>query len=179
MAKVNKKNTAKGNDLSFRINDELHGDYDVRVIGEGLVSSVMPLTEAKALAESMGLDLIEMNRYSQPPLMRVATYDKMLYEMKKAAKKNRQSAKPLKEVQLSVSIAQHDMETKANNARRFISEGSTVKVVLSMKGREMARREENKRSIFEFIDSLNDVAVPESMPKDMGNRTIVILKKKN
>ena len=44
---------------------------------------------------------------------------------------------------------------------------------------EMARREENKRSIFEFIDSLNDVAVPESMPKDMGNRTIVILKKKN
>lgn len=111
--------------------------------------------------------------------MRVATYDKMLYEMKKAAKKNRQSAKPLKEVQLSVSIAQHDMETKANNARRFISEGSKVKVVLSMKGREMARREENKRSIFEFIDSLNDVAVPESMPKDMGNRTIVILKKKN
>ena len=179
MAKVNKKNTAKGNDLSFRINDELHGDYDVRVIGEGLVSSVMPLTEAKALAESMRLDLIEMNRYSQPPLMRVATYDKMLYEMKKAAKKNRQSAKPLKEVQLSVSIAQHDMETKANNARRFISEGSKVKVVLSMKGREMARREENKRSIFEFIDSLNDVAVPESMPKDMGNRTIVILKKKN
>ena len=179
MAKVNKKNTAKGNDLSFRINDELHGDYDVRVIGEGLVSSVMPLAEAKALAESMGLHLIEMNRYSQPPLMRVATYDKMLYEMKKAAKKNRQSAKPLKEVQLSVSIAQHDMETKANNARRFISEGSKVKVVLSMKGREMARREENKRSIFEFIDSLNDVAVPESMPKDMGNRTIVILKQKN
>ena len=52
MAKVNKKNTAKGNDLSFRINDELHGDYDVRVIGEGLVSSVMPLTEAKALTSA-------------------------------------------------------------------------------------------------------------------------------
>lgn len=178
MARFNKK-PDKGNSPSFRINDELHGDYNVRVTGEGIVSSVMPLGEAKSLAASMGLDLIEINRYSQPPIMKVAVYDKMLYEMKKNAKKNKQATKPLKEVQLSVNIAQHDMETKANNAKRFIAEGSKVKVVMSMRGRELSRREENKRSIYEFIDSLSEVAVPESMPKDMGNRTIVILKKKN
>ena len=47
-----------------------------------------------------------------------------------------------------------------------------------MRGRELARRDENKKSIFEFITLLDEVAVPESMPKDEGNKTIVILKKR-
>jgi translation initiation factor IF-3 len=102
----------------------------------------------------------------------------MLYEMKKAAKKSKQNAKPLKEIQLSVNIAKHDLETKANNARKFLEDGSRVRVVLSMKGRELSRREENKKSILEFIVMLDDVAVPETTPRDEGNRTSVILKKK-
>jgi len=84
----------------------------------------------------------------------------------------------LKEIQLSVNIAKHDLETKANNARKFLEDGSRVRVVLSMKGRELSRREENKKSILEFIVMLDDVAVPETTPRDEGNRTSVILKKK-
>lgn len=102
----------------------------------------------------------------------------MLYELKKAAKKNKQHTKPFKEVQLSVNIAPHDLETKANQAKKFIENGSKVKVVLTMRGRELARRDDNKKSILEFITLLDEVAVPESMPKDEGNKTIVILKKR-
>ena len=105
--------------------------------------------------------------------------DKMLYELKKSAKKNKQQAKPLKEIQLSVNIAKHDLETKANNARKFIEDGSRVRVILTMKGRELSRREENKKSILEFIVLLEDVATPEAAPRDEGNKTTVILKKKN
>ena len=97
---------------------------------------------------------------------------------KSAAKKNKQSAKPLKEVQLSVNITEHDLQTKANNARKFIENGNKVKVTLTMKGRELSRRDESKRSILEFIVMLEDIAVPESQPRDDGNKTIVILKKK-
>ena len=102
----------------------------------------------------------------------------MLYELKKIAKKTKQNAKPLKEIQLSVNIATHDLQTKANNARKFIEEGSRVRVTLSMKGRELMRREENKKSILEFVVMMEDVAVPETPLKDEGNKTTVILKKK-
>ena len=103
----------------------------------------------------------------------------MLYELKKSAKKQQHNSKALKEIQLSVSIADNDMQTKANNAAKFLQAGSKVKVVLLMKGREKARREENKKSIYKFITMLEDVAIPESIPKDEGdNKTIVILKKK-
>ena len=98
---------------------------------------------------------------------------------KKNAKKQQHNNKPLKEIQLSVSIAENDMKTKANNARKFLLGGSKVKVILKMKGREKIRREENKKSIYEFITMLEDIASPESLPKDEGdNKTIVILKKK-
>lgn len=162
----------------FRVNDELRGSYDVRIIGDGIESKVVSLDEAKKIASGMEMDLIEINRRAQPPIMRIAQYDKFIYKLKKDAKKNKHNAKPLKEIQLSVNISEHDLKTKANNARKFIEDGSKVKVTLSMKGRELTRREENKKSILEFIVMLEEVATPESMLRDEGNKTIVILKKK-
>lgn len=162
----------------FRVNDEIYGHKDVRIVGEGIESRVVPLEEAKKIAYEMELDLIEINSNVTPAVLKIASYEKMVYELKKAAKKNKQTAKPLKEIQLSVNISEHDLQTKANNARKFIENGNKVKVTLTMKGRELNRREENKRSILEFIVLLEDVATPESQPRDDGNKTIVILKKK-
>ncbi len=164
--------------ISYRINEEIYGFENVRVVGENIESRVLPLTEAKKLALSLGLDLVEMNTKINPPIMRIANYEKLIYELKKAAKKNKQSNNQLKEIQLSVNIASNDLKIKAKKAREFIEDGDKVKVILSMKGRELSRRDENKRSILEFITLLEDVAVPENMPKDEGNKTIVILKKK-
>ena len=162
----------------FRINDELHGTYDVRIVGEDIESKIISLSEAKKIANDMEMDLIEINSNVNPPIMKIASYEKMLYEMKKAMKKNKQNVKPMKEIQLSVNISEHDLQTKVNNARKFIEGGSKVKVVLSMRGRELVRREENKLSILEFIVALENVAIPEAQPRDEGNRTVVILKKK-
>lgn len=172
------KNKSVFNEPNFRVNDELHGNYDVRIVGEGIESKVVKLDEAKKIANDMELDLIEINSKTDPPILKIASYEKMIYEMKKAAKKNKQTAKPLKEIQLSVNITEHDLQTKANNAKKFIENGSKVKATLTMKGRELVRREDSKRSILEFIVMLEDVAVPESEPRDDGNKTIVILKKK-
>ena len=160
------------------MNDEIRGYNELRIVGEGIESKITTMAEARKIAESMELDLIEINPTSNPPVVKVASYEKLMYELKKAAKKNKQSAKPLKEIQLSVNITEHDLQTKANNAKKFIENGSKVKVTLTMKGRELTRREDSKRSILEFIVMLEDVAVPESQPRDDGNKTIVILKKK-
>ena len=168
------------NDLAskFKVNEEIRLHGNVRVVGEGLESKVVSIEEARRIAESMGLDLVDLGGRQETPVLKVCNYEKMIYEMKKAAKKNKQHTKPLKDIQLSVNIAKHDMETKANNARKFIEDGCRVRVTLTMKGRELSRREENKKSILEFIVMLEDVAVPEAVPRDDGNKTSVILKKK-
>ena len=163
----------------FRVNDEIRFNGSVRIVGNGIESKVVPMSEARKIAEDMELDLVEIQGKLDIPVIRICNYEKMLYELKKIGKKTKQNAKPLKEIQLSVNIAKHDLETKANNARKFIEEGSRVKAILTMKGREMSRREENKRSILEFIVMLEDVAVPEAALRDEGNKTTVILKKKN
>lgn len=170
----------KKNDFSsrFKVNEEIRLYGNVRIVGEGIESKVVPIEEARSMAESMELDLVLLNTNGNEPVVKLCNYEKMLYEMKRMAKKNKQTAKPLKDIQLSVNIAKHDMETKANNARRFLEDGSRVRVTLTMKGREMARHEENKKSILEFIVMLDDVAVPEAAPRDDGNRTSVILKRR-
>lgn len=172
---------AKKNDFSskFRVNDEIRIGGNVRIVGEGIESKVVAMSEARKIAEDMELDLVEIQGKSDVPIVRVCNYEKMLYELKKAAKKNKQQVKPLKEIQLSVNIAKHDLETKANNAKKFIEDGSRVRVTLAMKGRELSRREDNKKSILEFIVMMDDVAIPESTPKDEGNKTVVILKKRS
>ena len=170
----------KKNDVSskFRVNDEIRFNGNVRIVGNDIESKIVTMSEARNIANKMELDLVEIQGNLEIPIIRICNYEKMLYELKKAAKKSKQNVKPLKEIQLSVNIAKHDLETKANNARKFIEDGSRVRVTLTMKGRELSRREENKKSILEFIVMMDEVATPESAPKDEGNKTTVILKKK-
>lgn len=173
-----------------RINDELRGNYNVRVVypkdcGENDVysereyeSQVMSLAEAKRLSDKLNLDLIEINPNQNPPVLRIDDYGKWLYNEKKKRKENKQSKIELKEIQLSTNIGKHDLEIKVNKAKEFILGGDKVKVVLTMRNRELSRREESKKCLYEFIVMMEDVATPESMPKDEGTKAIVILKKK-
>lgn len=176
MAKQTKKERI---DSRFKVNEEIIVNGNVRIVGEGIESKVVSIGDARRIADTMDMDLVLINNSQETPIVRICNYEKMLYELKKSEKKNKHNSKPLKEIQLTVNIAKHDLETKANNARKFLEDGSRVKVVLSMKGRELTRRDDNKRSILEFIVMLEDIAVPESVPRDEGNRTIVVLKKKN
>jgi translation initiation factor IF-3 len=163
----------------FKVNDEIRFNGNVRVVGDKIDSRVVSMSEARKIAQDMELDLVEIQGKLEIPVLRVCNYEKMIYELKKSAKKNKQSVKPLKEIQLSVNIAKHDLETKANSARKFIEDGCRVRAILTMKGRELSRRDENKKSLLEFIVMLEDVATPETTPRDEGNKTSVILKKKN
>ena len=175
--KPNFKKT-KDSDIEYRVNTEINDVTECRVSSETVPSQIMPFGKALELAESMEMDLIEINSNVNPPIMRIAPYDKFIYQQKKKAKANKQQPQQLKEIQLRVNIAENDIKTKARKAMEFISDGDKVKVTLTMKGRELARRDENKKAIYEFITMLEDVAQAESMPKDDGNRTIVILKPK-
>lgn len=187
----NKYNNKKASFPEPRVNDEIRGNYEVRVVyptnyvpsdihywNLEFTSEVMDLNDAKKLANSLNLDIFEINPNLNPPIMRIDDYDKWLYREKKKQKENKQNKTELKEIQLSTNIGKHDLEIKANKAKEFISDGDKVKVVLTMKNRELSRREESKRCLYEFILMVEDVATPESMPRDEGSKAIVILKKK-
>ena len=165
------------NEFNFRINDEIRNCEKVRIVGDGIDSSVVDIKTARNIASEMNLDLVEINGKVNPPIIRICNYEKFIYQLKKN-KKNNKPTSQTKEIQLSVNIAKHDLETKANQAKRFIEQGDKVKITLSMKGRELNRREENKKSILEFIVMMEDVASIESM-RDESNKTIAILKKKS
>ena len=166
-----------------RINEEIQGYSEVRLVMEDdegkTTNKICKLYEARSMAKEHGLDLIEISPSAKPPVLKMADYSKYFYELKKQAKVKNQNKCELKEISLSVNISMHDLEIKANKAKEFIAKGDKVKVTLMMKKRELLRREENKKSILEFIVLMSDVAVPESLPKDEGNKSIVILKKKN
>lgn len=161
-----------------RINNEIIA-REVRVVTNEIKGVVMPFDEALSIANDNGKDLIEVNSKTTPPIVTIEEYSKFLYNLKKNNKKNNKPTTALKEIQLSVNIADNDLKTKCKKAVEFLNRGDKVKVILTMKGRELSRREENKKSIYMFLDYISEVGVPESMPKDEGNKTSVIIRKKN
>ena len=173
-----KKNNKNAESLKFRINDEIRGDYEVRIVGNKIESKVVSLSEAKKIAEDMELDLIEINANAKPPIMKIASYEKMIYELKKSAKKNKHATKPLKEIQLSVNISEHDLTTKANNARKFIEDGNKVKITVRFRGRELNYVKLGEVVLNRFIEDLSDVATPEKKPILEGKNMFIILAKK-
>lgn len=167
------------NTLSFKVNDEIKLNSElVRIVGNSIESKVIPFDEAKKIAESKGLDLIEINSKVNPAIIRMDDYSKFLFDQKKIARKNKQKVMQIKEIQLTTNIGLNDLETKVKKAIEFIEDGNKVKVVLTMKGRELSRREDSKKSLYQFIDKTKEVAVAESLPKDEGNKCIVTLKHK-
>lgn len=167
------------------INDEIKGYKLVRLIYEdnnkenNLSFNILTTLEiAKSKASEMKLDLVEINGNANPPILKIIDYSKYLFNLKKNLK-NKKKTSQIKEIQLKTNISEHDIDTKVKQAKKFIADGDKVKVTLTMKGRELTRREDSKKCIFVFIDKMSDVAIPESMPKDDNNKSIVILKTKN
>ena len=164
-------------DFNFLINDEirLNDKDEVRLVVDD-ESNVVLYKDVKNTANENGFDIIGINLKATPPVLTVGDYNKFRYDFKKSRKPNKQ--KPLKEIDLRVNIAPNDLSTKVNHAKEFITHGSKVKVVLTVKGRELSRFEQSSKPIYDFIDMISDVAIPENLPKRDGNKFIVILKKK-
>ena len=186
---ANTFNQKKNNGLiEPRINHESKGVTEVRLIykehkdsvSERDFNKVVPWREAIRLANEKGLDLIEINGKTKPIIVKLEDYSKYLYELKKQLKQKKKKTTALKEIQLSVNISLHDLEIKAKKAKEFLEDGDKVKVVLTMKGRELTRRESSKKSFYQFLTIMIDsgIASFDSAPRDEEKKCYVILKKK-
>src|ERR1700721_2937336 len=124
----------------IRINDRIRA-REIRVIDEnGEQLGILAPFEALKIARERGLDLVEVAPNAVPPVCRIQDYGRYLYEKEKSdrAARKKQKVIVVKEVKFSVTVDEHDYQTKKNQAVRFLKEGDKVKASLRFKGRQMA-----------------------------------------
>ena len=161
----------------FRVNDKIRS-ATVQLVDEkkkGLVE--VSLEEALEKAKKAGLDLVEVDSTSEPPVCKIMDYGKRLYKMKKDEKRAKKAQKslPIKEIRLKVGTGDHDLGVKEKKAKQFLEKGHKLRLTLMMRGREMAHMDLAYEKIKMFSERLAEFGTVEEDTKRHGNRLLLIL----
>ncbi len=137
------------------------------------------MTSAEALrkAEEQDLDLVLIAPTAKPPVCRIIDYSKYRYEQdrREHEAKKKQRIVEVKEIRLSPNIDTNDLNTKSNNARKFLTKGNRVKVTLRFRGREMAHVNSTKGVLDDFAATLADVSTVDKPAKMEGRSMSIVL----
>jgi translation initiation factor IF-3 len=137
----------------------------------------MPTREALRVAETRGLDLVEVAPTAQPPVCRVTDFDKYRYSLKKKEhdSKRHAAASAIKEVKMGALTEKHDVEFKVQHIRRFLGEGQRVKLTISFRGRQMAHPELGRNLLDKVLTMVQDVAQVDGASRMEGRNLSTLL----
>ncbi len=160
-----------------RTNREIRVREVQLIDSEGQNRGVIDTLEALTLAESEGLDLVEIVPNASPPVCKILDYGKYRFnEQKKAAEaRKKQKVVEIKEIKLRPGIDDHDYETKMKAVRRFFEDGDKVKFVLRFRGREMAHQELGFKVLERVKAETLGMAKIELEPSLDGRQMIMVL----
>ncbi|GAB6010690.1 translation initiation factor IF-3 [Viscerimonas tarda] len=162
-----------------KINENIHA-REVRLTGDNVEQGVYPLSKALQIADDLGLDLIEISPNAEPPVCRVADYQKFLYQQKK--KQKEQKAKTVKvvvkEIRFGPQTDDHDFNFKLKHAKSFLEEGAKVKAYVFFKGRSILFKEQGEVLLLRFATELEDYAKVDQLPTLEGKKMIIMLSPK-
>jgi len=152
----------------------------VRLIGAGGEQvGVVPTSQALERAREANLDLVEVAPDERPPVCKILDYGKMRYESSlKSNKSGKVHQQKLKEIRVRPKTGEHDVQTKVNQARKFLEHNDKVLVNVLFRGREMQHQEEGRRVLDSVLEKLADVAKVERAPALDGRRMTVLLSPK-
>ena len=161
----------------LKVNEQISVS-EVRVVDGEEQLGVMSLNDALSLARERGTDLVEVSPNAVPPVCKLLDYGKYMYRQSKIDHRHRvkQKSNEVKEIRLSPRISIHDIETKANQARKFLEKGCRVKTNVLFKGRELSHLDIGQEKLVQFVTLLADISEPESPPKRQGNTISILLK---
>jgi translation initiation factor IF-3 len=151
---------------------------EVRVVGPDAEQlGVLPIDQALARAQELGMDLVEVSPTAKPPVCKIMDYGKFKYLEKKKQNeaKKKQVVVQLKEVKLRPRTEEHDYTTKLKKVREFLAESNKARITVMFRGREMSHRELGQKVLQRVIEDLRDVAVIESAPRFEGRQMFMIL----
>ncbi|PID51676.1 MAG: translation initiation factor IF-3 [Candidatus Moraniibacteriota bacterium] len=140
----------------MRANDRIFADPVVLIDHNGEHVGEIGLTEARAMAESVGLDLVEVSPKAQPPVCKILDYGKFQYAQAKQYKQNKSQQKVVstKGVRIGLRTDTHDLTFKKRQAEKFLAKGNKVKVEIILRGREKAHQDLAKENITHFLETL-------------------------
>jgi translation initiation factor IF-3 len=150
----------------------------VRVVGaQGEQLGVLSIEAALERAQTEGLDLVEVNPMSKPPVCKIMDYGRFKYEEKKKANeaKKKQIVIKVKEVKLRPKTEEHDYDFKIRNVKSFLEEGHKAKITIMFRGREITHRELGQAVLDDVIADTKDIAVIETPPRMEGRQMFMII----
>lgn len=153
----------------------------VRLVGEGVDTNIYPIKEALRIVEELGVDLVEINADANPPVCKAMDYKKFVFDQKKKLKEQKAKAVKVvvKEIRLGPQTDEHDFEFKLNHAKRFLQEGSKVKVEVFFKGRSIVYKDQGEIMLLKFAQELEELGKVEAMPKLEGKRMMMVIAPKS
>lgn len=159
------------------VNEEIR-EKEVRVVDvDGKQLGIMPLRQALELAQRKQLDLVNVAPQATPPVCRIMDYGKYRYEaikQEKEAKKN-QRIVDIKEIRLSTTIEEHDVDVKIKNAIKFLKNGDKVKVTVRFRGRQITHPDIAAEILKNFAEQVAEVGIIEKAPQMDGRNMLMIL----
>ncbi|MFO0807341.1 MAG: translation initiation factor IF-3 [Gemmataceae bacterium] len=162
-------------DMGPRINDQIRIS-PIRVIGAaGEQYGIIPTAQAMDLAREANLDLVEVAPTERPPVCKIMDYGKYRYEQSRKTNNQKSHQQKLKEIRVRPKTGDHDIETKINQARKFLQHKDKVLLNVLFRGRELQHIEEGKRIIEGMLEKLVDVAKIEKAPSMEGKRMTAML----
>jgi len=148
----------------------------IRLIGAaGEQLGIVPTAQAMEMAREAGLDLVEVAATDRPPVCKIMDYGKHRYEQSRKQNKQKTHQAKLKEIRVRPKTGEHDVDTKINQARKFLEHKDKVQVNVLFRGREIQHIEEGRRIIVNILEKLADVAKVEKNPSMEGKRLTALL----
>jgi translation initiation factor IF-3 len=133
--------------------------------------------DALKIAVEQGYDLVEVSPDAKPPVCKIMDYGKYRYQMNKKQSKHKTSG--LKEIKVRPQINKHDLDFKVRNIKRFLEDGSKVKVTLMFRGREIVHSSLGKKVFESVLADLSDNVSVDQKPRLEGRQMVMILSPKS
>lgn len=149
----------------------------MRLVGDNVEVGVYTLAKAKAIAEELELDLVEISPNADPPVCKAIDYKKFVYEQKKREKalKAKASKVTIKEIRFGPNTDDHDYEFKKKHAIKFLQDGAKLKAYVFFKGRSIIYKDQGQILLLKLAQELEEYGKVEQMPKLEGKRMIMFI----
>jgi translation initiation factor IF-3 len=160
-----------------RINNAIRKSPVRLIDSDGTQVGIVPVEQARQMAEDQNLDLVEVGANADPPVVRILDWGKVKYEKEKQAREARKKAHVIdvKEVKYRPNIDKHDFDIKTTRARRFLQKGKKVKVTVFFRYKELRRPELGSNILDRIVEETKDLAEVETRTRMESRRMTMVL----
>ena len=141
---------------------------------------VLETPEALRIAQEKGLDLIEISPTAHPPICKIMDFGKFKYQREKGEREHgkKQKEVELKGIRIGFTTGKHDLELRAKQAEKFLTDGDKVRIDMKLRGREKAHGALAFQKFNEFLAMIPLETNLESPPRRFPQGIIAIITKK-